>query len=151
MSISIQPAIINDLEKLDRIEKDCFGKDAYPKDYLSYLLIVQNSATLVAKVDEEISGFIIGLTFGHDKISIGHIYTLDVSTEHRRIGVGSRLLKELERIFKDRGVSICYLETRLDDTVARSFYRKHGYTEAQMLKNYYATEKHGIRLKKTLQ
>ena len=151
MSISVQPATIDILEKLYRIEKDCFNKDAYSKEYLSYLLTNSNSVRLVAKIDEEIAGFVIGLVFENAAIPIGHIYTLDVAPKNRRIGVGSRLLKELERVFTLRGVKICFLETPLDDQVARSFYRKNNYTETQLLRDYYARGRHGIRLKKTFQ
>ena len=150
LSVNIQPARIDNLETLYRIEKECFGKDAYPEDYLSYLLAVQNSIALVAEVDEEIVGFIIGLFYNYAKIAVGHIYTLNVSPGHRRKGVGSRLLNEMERILTDKDANTCYLETRLDDVVARNFYRKHGYTEAETLRNYYARGKHGIRLNKKL-
>ena len=150
MFISIQPAKIDKLKILYEIEDKCFGEDVFPEDYLAYLLSVPNSISLIARVNEEIAGFIIGLFYNHERKIIGHVYTLDVSPEYRRRSVGSRLLNELERIFAEKGIHTCYLETHLDDTVARSFYRKHGYAEAEMLKDYYAKGKHGIRLRKEL-
>lgn len=146
----IQPVINNDLKILCDIEKRCFAKDAYTENYLSFLLRMPNSVSLVAKVDQTIIGFIIGLSYDSEKLTVGHICTLDVSMEHRRRGVGSKLIDEVERIFVKRNISICYLEVSLENLAARNFYRKHEYVEVQALKDYYSRGKHGIRLVKKL-
>lgn len=150
MPINIQQATVDDLETLYKIERECFTIEAFTKTEIAYLLEAPNAVSLIARVDDKIVGFTIGLIHGYDKIRTGHVYTIDVATKHRRRGVGLRLLKELEQIFIKRGVKICYLEARLDNVAARELYRKHGYAEAGRLRDYYSRGTHGIRLAKKL-
>jgi len=149
LSITIQRATIKDLETLYKIERECFTIEAFSKQHIAYLLENPNAVSLVAQINSEIAGFIVGLTHRLDKMITGHVYTLDVAVKHRRKGVGLKLLDELERIFVKRGVKICYLEARVDNMAARELYRKHGYVEVEKLKKYYRGI-HGVRLKKKL-
>ena len=149
-NLTIQQATVNDLETLYKIERECFTLEAFTKAEIAYLLEAPNAISLIARVDDEIAGFTIGLIHDHDKTRAGHVYTIDVAIKHRRRGVGLRLLKELEQIFIKRGVKICYLEARLDNVAARELYRKHGYEEAGTLRDYYSRGIHGIRLVKRL-
>lgn len=150
MAITIQRATINDLETLHQIERECFTVEAFSKEHIAYLLQNPNTLSLVAHVNGEIAGFIIGLIHRHDKMITGRVYTIDIAVKHRRKGVGLKLLNELERIFVKRGVKICYLEARVDNVAALELYRKHGYVEAEKLKKYYRGI-HGVRLKKKLE
>ena len=150
MAITIQRATINDLETLYQIERECFTVEAFSKEHIAYLLQNPNTLSLVAHVNGEIAGFIIGLIHRHDKMITGRVYTIDVAVKHRRKGVGLKLLNELEQIFVKRGVKICYLEARVDNVAALELYRKHGYVEVEKLKKYYRGI-HGVRLKKKLE
>ena len=150
LSITIQQATVNDLETLYEIERECFTTEAFTKEQIAYLLQNPNAVSLVAKIDGETAGFIIGLTYRGNKVRIGHIYTVDIAVKHRRKGIGLRLLNELEQIFVENGVETCYLEVRIDNVAARELYRKQGYTETRRLKGYYPMGTHGVQLKKKL-
>lgn len=142
---------MNDLEILYQIERECFTIEAFSKKHIALLLEDRNSVGLVAQIDGEVAGFIIGLIHSViDGTKVGHVYTLDVAIKHRRKGVGMRLLKDLERILINRGVKTCYLEARTDNVAARELYHKHGYLEVEKLEDYYYKGVHGVRLKKVL-
>jgi len=149
LSITIQQATINNLETLYQIERECFTLEAFNKQHITYLLQNPNAVSLVAKINNAIAGFIIGLIHRRDEKITGRVYTLDVAVTYRRKGVGLKLLDEIERIFAKRGVKICYLEVRKDNVAALELYRKHGYVEVEELKDYYKGA-HGVRLKKKL-
>jgi len=149
LSITVQRATINDLETLYQIERECFTIEAFNKQHIAYLLGSPNAISLVAKINNAIAGFIIGLIHRHNEKMVGRIYTIDVAVKYRRKGVGLKLLDEIERIFAKNGVKICYLEVRKDNVAALELYRKHGYVEVEELKDYYKGV-HGVRLKKKL-
>lgn len=150
LSITIHQATVDDLEALYRIERECFTIEAFTKEHIAYFLESSNAVSLIAQVNDEIAGFIIGLIHDYGKTRTGHVYTIDVAVKYRRMGVGVRLLEELEQIFIRRRVTLCYLEARLDNVAARELYRKHGYTEVERLKDYYSKGAHGVRLVKKL-
>jgi ribosomal-protein-alanine acetyltransferase len=150
LSITVERATINNLETLYQIERECFTLEAFDKQHIAYLLENPNAVSLVAKINNEIAGFIIGLIHRHGEKITSRIYTLDVTVKYRRKGVGLKLLDEIERIFAKRGVKICYLEVRKDNMAALELYRKHGYVEVEELKDYY-NGAHGVRLKKKLE
>jgi len=149
MLAKIEKASIEHLDRLCEIEMKCFETEAFTKQQIAYLLTDSNSVILVSRVKGEIVGFIIGKTYMDKKTSAGQILTIDVSPKHRRKGIGQRLLQEIEKTFKDKGVKICYLEVRENNFVALSLYQKLGYKKVGRLENYYGNA-HGIRLRKAL-
>lgn len=150
MSIAIKQAKIKDLDSIYRIERECFTYEAYTKEHIAILLKNPNVTGLLAKINGEIAGFIIGGIENFDKAKVGRIYTIDVALKHRRIGVGQKLLSELEQTFLKKGAKISCLEVRADNKAARELYHKQGYTELKSVKDYYAKGIHGIRLMKKL-
>jgi ribosomal-protein-alanine N-acetyltransferase len=149
MLTKIEKASIEDLDRLCEIEMKCFETEAFTKQQIAYLLTDSNSVILVSKVKGEIVGFVIGKTYMDRKPATGQILTIDVSPKHRRKGIGQRLLQEIEKAFKDKGVKSCCLEVRENNVVALSLYQKFGYKTVGRLKNYYG-DAHGIRLRKVL-
>jgi len=150
LSITIRRASLKDLDTLCEIEKECFTSEAFTREQIGYLLRAPMGVGLVAEINHEIVGFIIGLIQGYGSAKIGHIWTVDVLTKNRRRGVASRLLDDLEQIFMKRGVQTSHLEVRADNLAAQELYRKHGYMDVGVLKNYYGRGIHGIQLKKNL-
>ncbi len=150
LSIRIRRAATDDLEMLYSIERECFTIEAFTKEQLAYLMENPKAISLIARIGDEIAGFIIGLIHDYRTTRTGHVYTIDVAVKHRRKGVGLKLLKELEQKFMENGVEICYLEARRENVVALELYRKHGYKELDVLRNYYSEGVDGVRLMKKL-
>jgi len=150
LSIIVQRASIEDLEKLYRIERECFTHEAFTREQIAYFLKAPNAISLVAQACGETAGFIVGLIEQYENTRVGHIYTIDVAPKYRRRGIGLRLLKEIELNFMKRGAEACLLEVRFNNLAARKLYEKQGYKELEKLNNYYSKGIHGIRLKKEL-
>jgi ribosomal-protein-alanine acetyltransferase len=149
MALTVEDASIRHLDRLYEIETECFEGEAFTKQQIANLLTDYNSVSLVAKVNGEIVGFIIGIVYVEKDAMIGHILTIDVSPVQRQKGIAQKLLQEVERIFKGKSVKACRLEVREDNIAALSLYQKLGYKKTARLKNYYGNA-HGIYLKKDL-
>ncbi|MBS7646247.1 MAG: ribosomal protein S18-alanine N-acetyltransferase [Candidatus Bathyarchaeia archaeon] len=149
MPIIIEDASIKHLDRLYEIEMECFKKEAFTKQQIAQLLKSPNSISLIAKEDEHIVGFVIGMLFIEDSKPIGHILTIDVAQSHRRKGIGIKLLQEIEKIFKNKHAGVCRLEVREDNIAALNLYHKLGYRKTLKLEYYYGNA-HGILLEKPL-
>jgi ribosomal-protein-alanine N-acetyltransferase len=149
MAIIVEDASITYLDKLYKIEVECFKKEAFTKQQIAYLLTDYSSIGLVAKEDGDIIGFVIGRIYAGKKLLVGHILTIDVSPTHRHIGIAQKLLEEIEKIFRNKGVKECHLEAREDNIAALRLYEKLGYKRIGKLENYYGNA-HGIYLRKPL-
>jgi ribosomal-protein-alanine acetyltransferase len=149
MTILIEDASLNDLGTMVEIEKQCFTSEAFSRQQISYLLTDYNSISLVAKANNEIAGFVILQFYRQDDTVFGHIITINVAVNFRRMGVAQKLLFECERILKSRSVLECRLEVRQDNAAAIGLYHQLGYVEIGLLEKYYG-KKHGLYLKKTL-
>lgn len=149
MKLKVENASIQLLNTLYEIEKQCFKEEAFSKQQIDYLLSDYNSISLVAKVNKESVGFIIGRIDLINSQPVGHIMTIDVVPFHRRKGIAQRLMFEIETIFELKEVKECQLEVREDNSAALSLYLKLGYCKMGVLENYYG-EAHGFFLKKNL-
>jgi len=149
MTVVIEDALIRHLDRLCEIEAECFGDEAFAKEQMLRLLKEYNCVNLVARVDGIIAGFVIGMMYVDRKALYAHILTIDVSPAYRRRGIGRLLLREIERIFKEKGVKASHLEVREDNVAAINLYRELGYEKMGKLRNYYG-KANGIYFKKVL-
>jgi ribosomal-protein-alanine acetyltransferase len=150
MEVRIEDASLKYLERMVDIEKQCFTSEAFSRQQISYLLTDYNTISLVAKINSDLAGFIILQLENQDDNVFGHIITLNVATDFRRLGVAQKMLQESENLLRTRGISECRLEVRQDNHAAIKLYKQLGYSEVGMLEHYYG-KKHGLYLKKTLQ
>lgn len=150
MVLSTEPADPDRLDELWRIERECFTKEAYSKQQIASLLKSPNSVDLVARVNGKIAGFVIGGIEDFGGRQVGHVYTVDVAVKHRREGVGTRLLNDLENVFINHSVEVIYLEVRANNQAARRLYETQGYRAVEAIENYYSTGIHGLRMIKYL-
>lgn len=149
MEIKIETASLKLLDRLFEIEEQCFDQEAFTKRQIAYLLTDYNTIALVAKADNDITGFIIAQEEIDDNILYGHIITINVALTYRRKGIATKLLKEIEEIFKQKGITECHLEVREDNKAAVKLYQNSGYQKIGRLEKYYG-KKHGLYLKKNL-
>ncbi len=141
----IRRAEPSDLSRIVEIEGLCFPEEtAFPPGMFAYL--IRYAITLVALEDDIITGFIIGFADGET----GFIYTLDVHPDYRRKGIGSMLISALEERLRAARAKRIRLEAALNNPAALALYRKAGYSEREMLRNYYGRGKHAVRMWKVL-
>jgi [ribosomal protein S18]-alanine N-acetyltransferase len=140
----VRKAELRDLPEIMRIEELCFPEEtAFPVHVFAYL--IRYAETIVAS-QTIIEGFISGHASGDN----GSIYTLDIHPRYRRKGTGSLLIQELEDVFQAKGAKKIKLEVARNNTAAFSLYRKAGYIEDEIIKNFYGAEKHAMRMCKNL-
>jgi ribosomal protein S18 acetylase RimI-like enzyme len=137
MKIIIKPAKIDQVERLSEIEDQCFGKEAYGEQNLSYLLDSPGTVTLVASINYDLAGFIVARVDVSRNVQFGHIITLDVLEPWRRKGVASKLLYQAEEWFKAMDFSEVRLEVGEDNVAALALYTQNGYKVIGELERYY--------------
>lgn len=150
VQVIIEQATTRHLRQLLNIERECFTVETYTEKQILDLLRNPQAVALLARVDCDIAGFIIGLVEDLKNVRLGHIMTIDVALSHRKKGIGLILLKEIEVIFLQNGVKAIHLEVRADNKSARRLYRKQGYRQTEPLEDYYSAGVHGLRLIKRL-
>jgi ribosomal-protein-alanine N-acetyltransferase len=79
-----------------------------------------------------------------------HLILLAVEAECRRSGVATALLAWLERCALTAGIGTVYLEARMRNVEARTFYRKLGYKEIAVVPGYYQGVEDGVRIARDL-
>ena len=80
----------------------------------------------------EASGEIVGTVLGGFDGRRGMIYHLAVKKSHRKSGIGSTLMKELEARLKVKGCTRSYLLVTRDNSEAISFYKTEGWEEMDL-------------------
>ncbi|MBV7271708.1 ribosomal protein S18-alanine N-acetyltransferase [Clostridium thailandense] len=71
----------------------------------------------------------------------GHITNIAVHPEYRGIGAGNLLLEGLIEICKSESINSLTLEVRKSNIVAQNLYKKYGFVEEGLRKEYYGDNK----------
>jgi len=146
--VAIRQYETKDFNPLHKLDQACFPPGiAYSKFSLQYFLSLPAADCLVAEDARKIAGFILAET----NPPLAHIITLDVAESHRRAGLGSSLVKEMEKHFRFKEVRSVLLETAVDNEVGIAFWKKHGYREEAVLKRYYLGKVDAYEMRKKLE
>lgn len=122
-----------DLEEVCAIERDTFSE---PWSKASFLETIsdENNYYLVAIIDGTIAGYC-----GYYGVAgEGYICNVAVGSGFRRQGIGFKMLNELIRHAESRGIFSLTLEVRKSNLPAINLYKKLGFTEAGIRKNFYS-------------
>ena len=101
-------------------------------------------------VTARLAADIAGAAIMHFAESSAHLSLLVVAPEHRRCGIGRRLVEWLEASARVAGTFVVSLEVRAANLAARSFYRKLGYRELVCLPRYYNGIETAVRMNRDL-
>jgi ribosomal-protein-alanine N-acetyltransferase len=144
--MKIRRAEPRDLAQIVQIEGLCFPNEAaFPPGMFTYL--IRYAVSIVAcQPEKKVLGFVMGYASG----KAGAVYTLDVHPEYRRMGLGLKLIIALEEELYALGAETIRLEAARDNPEAIQLYRKAGYQERELVRNYYGRGKHALRMYKSL-
>ena len=130
--MDITAASVLDLNALTKLERACFGKDAWP--FLDLVAVLTFPDIVRLKVVEQ--GQMIGFVAGDPRPSenLAWIATIGVSPEHRRRGIGRSLLRACEAKLKTGRVR---LSVRASNDGAIRLYQQEGYERVEVWQGYY--------------
>jgi len=132
-SIRIRRFIPDDVERLKEIEEASI-RFLTPLSSLLYFYEVPPEGFLVAEIDGEIIGYVIG---NMETDLEGHILAIAVDPNHKGQGGGTELMRAIINILKDKGAARVRVELKLHNTDAKQFYSSLGFKESHIAKGYY--------------
>ena len=143
---SIEEATLKDLGSLRQVEKECFGKDAWPLIDLIGVLMFPGIIRLKALAGDEMAGFVSGDGSRNGRVS--WITTIGVRTKFRQQGIGRMLLTACE----DRMTTpLIQLTVRKSNLGAIHMYLEAGYHQIELWERYYQDGESGIVMQKAHQ
>lgn len=131
----IQEMKLSDLEEIDRLEKDLFKNDAWPKSSYEYELKENDlSRMYVLKENDEIIAY-GGMWFLFENADIT---TIGTNRKYWHLGYGQKMLEHLLNVAKENGCEFVHLEVRVSNINAINLYLKNGFEIIRTRKGYYS-------------
>ena len=135
---------MNDLGSVTRINQVCL-----PENYTDFFFVDLYrrwpETFLVAEENAEIVGYIMcRIEVGLSNLGLpglakkGHVVSVAVIPEHRRMGVGGALVTKAMEGMRKYGAKQCYLEVRVTNEEAIGLYKKLGFEVTRTIRGYYA-------------
>jgi len=134
---SLREAVFADVLELARLDQVCFDQHAYSADLILRFLELY----LPCVVAEEPDGDIIGFAMVMPELdeSTCALVTLDVAPGSRRRGLGRRMVAWCARAILEMQppMELMWLTVANRNKGAREFYRRLGFKQADIIKDYY--------------
>lgn len=155
--LEICPLTENLIPDVKRIEIESGLSPWKEEDYRAELLR-KDSVTLAAKRNNNTIGFLIARLIMQEDLAAqfsvtetgtpsnpsnpkalneAEIYNIAVEINQREKGIGQALLDEFLSIAKDLDISNIWLEVRAANYAAINFYKKNGFVETQIRRDFY--------------
>jgi len=140
----VREAVEEDLLAVMNINRICLPEN-YSYGFFETILHSYPKSFLVAEVEGRIAGYImcrierILSKFQRFRITkAGHVISIAVLPEYRRLGIASALLKNAMKILREvYDCSEVFLEVRVSNTPAINLYEKLGFMKVDRIKRYY--------------
>ncbi|MGB6544725.1 MAG: N-acetyltransferase [Candidatus Acidiferrales bacterium] len=147
MSTTLRDYTPADFAALYAMDRICYPRGiAYSKSELRWFLTQLGALCVVAEIEGGIAGFLIA---GREEAQ-AHIITIDVAPEHRRRGVGTLMIEEIERRLAALGATEINLETADGNEAGTAFWIRHGYRTIGVLPGYYLARQDALAMTKRL-
>lgn len=124
---------VKDIDRILEIEyasfttpwsREAFYNELYQNQFAVYLVL-------------EEKGEVVGYCGVWIVIDEAHITNVAILPEFRGKGLGEAMMRKLMLVAKAKGAETMTLEVRVSNNVAQSLYRKLGFQEGGIRKNYY--------------
>jgi len=134
-AIRVRDAELADLDAIMALETATFPGDAWSRDLMAAELASPHTVYVVVESGDELVAY-AGLS-APAGAGQGDIQTIAVDPTHRRLGIGTVLMRELLGAARSRGASEVFLEVRADNPGAEELYRRHGFARIGVRPHYY--------------
>jgi len=134
--ITFRKMVKEDAAGVEIVEKASFGMP-WSRQSFWEAAVNKDAYYLLALDENEIVGY-AGTWLVADE---AHIMNVAIAPMHRMMGLGRKMMVELIRIVKEKGITAMTLEVRPSNTVARKLYEKMGFKSVGLRKGYYEDNK----------
>lgn len=131
--IHFRVANIKDVQQIYAVESQCFSQPWNLEAF--YHELTKNRFALYLVI--EIGNRIIGYCGAWIIIDEAHITNIAVLPQYRGKKLGEALLRNMMNKARQMGALTMTLEVRVSNTIAQSLYRKLGFVNGSIRKNYY--------------
>lgn len=121
-----------DARHIAALEAEIFSDPWCERD-IADLISTEGSMCYTATDGDEVIAYILGRLVAPE----GEIYRLATAPQHRRRGIGYRMLSYAYKTELGRGLESLFLEVRERNLPARALYSSFGFKEAGFRRNYY--------------
>ena len=131
----VRRAALDDVDAVAELEETCLGADAWSQGLVEQGIAdaLPTVSYLVAEVNGVVVAHAVTSAAGDD----AELQRIAVAPTHRRTGVASALLAEVERLAARDGATRLLLEVREDNATAAGFYRARGFSDVGRRPAYY--------------
>jgi ribosomal-protein-alanine N-acetyltransferase len=149
VDFTLRDADSRDFETLWRIDQQCFvpGIAYSQRELATYMSLRGAFSIVITDSESKIVGFLVATI---RRNGVGHVITIDVLQEVRRLGIGSKLLTAAEQRLRKLECHTVSLETAVDNQSALVFYKRHGYFAVKTIPRYYSNGVDALVLQKDL-
>ena len=135
-TLSIEPYHHSDLDDMMEIENQSFPAPWTRSSY-EQLAVHDDVDIWIARLGRELVGYMLMQHSGEDM----ELHTFAVKPEHRRCGIGSKLLEHMDGEARRKGVLRIDLKVRPSNHEARALYEKFGFKVIGTWHAYYHEDK----------
>ncbi|HJB15998.1 MAG TPA: ribosomal protein S18-alanine N-acetyltransferase [Candidatus Blautia excrementipullorum] len=130
--MTFREMLVEDLDQVMEIEEDLFAVPWTKEGFLTYLM---KEDTMFFVVEEK--GRILGFCSMMAVLDEGDILNVAVRRDRQKEGIGFFLVDSMIRMAQMQGIRVVHLEVRESNESARRLYRRLGFQEDGLRKNYY--------------
>lgn len=133
MYFEIADVRLEHIDEIELLEKQCFSVPWSRQALISQL--PDDMHFFIAAFND--SGRVLGYVGMMYVLDEGYISNVAVSPEYRRLGIADKLIESLIKRANEKNLSFVTLEVRESNLPAIELYRKNGFSDVGMRKNYY--------------
>ncbi|WP_121610229.1 ribosomal protein S18-alanine N-acetyltransferase [Mesobacillus foraminis] len=132
-TIAFRAMELKDIDRIHEIETKSFATPWSKEAFHNELTMNKFALYTVIEVGNEVAGY-CGAWVVIDEV---HITNIALLPEYRGMRLGEALLQKVMDLVKELGAKTMTLEVRVSNLVAQSLYRKLGFQEGGIRKQYY--------------
>ncbi len=132
--LDIRDMEIDDLANVYHLGEELFTSDLYPYIYRTWdqwevigLYNTDPEYCLVAEIDEQLAGFVLGTIINKSTLVYGYIIWLGVAPSFQRRGVADKLVDKLVERMIDDGARFMMVDTDPENLPALQFFTRKGF------------------------
>jgi ribosomal protein S18 acetylase RimI-like enzyme len=133
-AVIVREMYIDDIAPVYHLGESLFTSDLYPYLYRTWdqwevigLYNTDSEYCLVAEIDEQLAGFVLGTIISKGSWVYGYIIWLGVNPAFQRRGVADQLVDKLVERLIDDGARSLLVDTDPENTPALNFFRRKGF------------------------